>query len=169
MIVRRAESAEDMQAVARLMREFVEWQYVRHASDRHIIDSYFDPVGFAAELDGLPGEFAPPEGELLVAEDGEGRLAGCVAFRPLGEGTCEMKRMFVSADHHGQGVGMLLGRAIVQRARDAGYRTMFLDTGPKQIEAQTLYRKLGFRDVAPYYDVAPQLRHWLVFMEQNLE
>lgn len=169
MIVRRATSAADIQAVAGLMRQFVEWQYVRHAEDRHIIDSYFDPVAFAAELDGLPGEFAPPEGELLVAEDDEDRIAGCVAFRLLGEGICEMKRMFVSADHHGQGVGMLLGRAIVQRAKDAGYRTMFLDTGPKQVEAQALYHKLGFRDVAPYYDVAPQLRNWLVFMEQNLE
>ena len=168
MIVRRATSAADMQAVAGLMRQFVEWQYVRHAEDRHIIDSYFDPVGFAAELDGLPGEFASPKGELLVAED-EGTIVGCVALRPLSDDTCEMKRMFVSADCHGKGVGMLLGRAIVQAAKDIGYRTMFLDTGPKQIEAQALYHKLGFRDVAPYYDVSPQLGGWLVFMEQNLE
>lgn len=168
MIVRRATSAADMQAVAGLMRQFVEWQYVRHAEDRHIIDSYFDPVRFAAELDGLPGGFAPPHGELLVAED-EGTIVGCVALRPLSDDTCEMKRMFVSADCHGKGVGMLLGRAIVQAAKDIGYGTMFLDTGPKQVEAQALYHKLGFRDVAPYYDVSPQLGGWLVFMEQNLQ
>ena len=168
MIVRRATSAADMQAVAGLMRQFVEWQYVRHAEDCHIIDSYFDPVGFAAELDGLPGEFASPKGELLVAED-EGTIVGCVALRPLSDDTCEMKRMFVSADCHGKGVGVMLGQAIVQAAKDLGYRTMFLDTGPKQIEAQALYHKLGFHDVAPYYEVAPQLRDWLVFMEQKLQ
>jgi hypothetical protein len=45
---------------------------------------------------------------------------------------------------------------------------MLLDTGPKQVEAQTLYRKLGFRNAEPYYDMSPELRNWLVFMERDL-
>lgn len=167
MIVRRAQSVDDFRAVARLMNQFIDWHYVRHSSDRHIIDSYFDPEAFAAELDALPGEFAPPEGELLVAEEG-GVIAGCVALRSLGEDACEMKRMFVSTEFHGRGVGLLLGRAIIERAKAIGYRRMFLDTGPEQREAQGLYRRLGFRDVAPYYELSPQLREWLVFMELDL-
>jgi GNAT superfamily N-acetyltransferase len=167
MIIRRAESQADLEAVSRLMRAFVEWHCERHASDRHIIDSYFDPESFAAELRGLPGAFAPPEGALLVAED-EGGIAGCVALRPLGDGACEMKRMFVFPDWHGKGVGRLLGRAIVEEARRLGHRRMLLDTGPAQSEAQGLYRRLGFRDTEPYYDLTPQLRDWLVFMELDL-
>ena len=167
MLVRRAESHADFEAVRQLMRAFVEWHYERHASDRALIDSYFDPAKFEAELAGLPGEFSPPEGELLVADD-DGAIAGCVALRPLGDGACEMKRMFVFREHHGKGVGMLLGRAIVDAARRIGYRRMVLDTGPKQREAQGLYRRLGFTDVEPYYDVAPNLRAWLVFMELDL-
>jgi putative acetyltransferase len=54
MIVRSAESSEDYAAVSRLMRAFVAWHYERHASDRAIIDSYFDPEKFEAELAGLP-------------------------------------------------------------------------------------------------------------------
>jgi GNAT superfamily N-acetyltransferase len=167
MIVRRAESRSDFEAVGRLMRAFIDWHYERHASDRHIIDSYFDPESFAAELRGLPGEFAPPGGALLVAEDGDG-IAGCVALRPLGDRACEMKRMFVFPDRHGKGAGLRLGQAIVAEARRLGYRRMLLDTGPAQSEAQRLYRRLGFRDVDAYYDLTPRLRDWLVFMELDL-
>ncbi|HVI04788.1 MAG TPA: GNAT family N-acetyltransferase, partial [Sphingomicrobium sp.] len=104
MIVRRAESQRDFADVVQLMHAFVGWHYERHAADRHLIDSYFDPAKLAAELDELPGEFAPPSGALLVAED-EGRILGSVALRPLGSGLCEMKRMFVSPEFHGKGVG----------------------------------------------------------------
>jgi putative acetyltransferase len=167
MIVRGAETQQDFQAVAELMRAFIAWHYERHASDRHIIDSYFDPEKFADELRNLPGEFAPPTGALLVAEH-QGRIAGCVALRSLGGDVCEMKRMFVFPEYQGTGIGMLLGRAIVDAARRAGYRKMMLDTGPAQREAQALYRKLGFRDVDPYYEMSPELRDWLVFMELDL-
>ena len=167
MIVRRAESQEDFDAVAGLMRAFVEWHYERHALHRHIIDSYFDPQKFAAELRGLPGEFAPPEGALLVAEV-HGEIGGCVALRPLSEGACEMKRMYVSPGVQGMGVGMALGRAIIDEARRIGYALMMLDTGPAQHEAQSLYRKLGFRKVEPYYELPAYLREWLVFMKLEL-
>jgi len=53
--VREASSAADYGAVAALMRAFVVWHYERHSSDRHIIDSYFDPATFEAEMKELPG------------------------------------------------------------------------------------------------------------------
>ena len=167
MIVRTARSKSDYEAVAALMRAFVEWHGERHAADRHIVESYFDPVAFSNELANLPGKFAEPRGRLLVAEE-DGRLAGCVALRDLGDGACEMKRMFVYPEFHGRGVGKLLGRALVGEAKATGYRKMLLDTGPAQREAQALYRKLGFRDVEPYYELSPELRNWLVFMELDL-
>ncbi|HYI42722.1 MAG TPA: GNAT family N-acetyltransferase [Sphingomicrobium sp.] len=168
MIVREARSEADYDAVRGLMRAFIQWHYERHASDRHVIDSYFDPKQFADELARLPGEFAPPVGRLLVAEE-DGRIAGCVALRDFGDGACEMKRMFVDPAFHGRGVGMLLGRAIVEEARSIGYTRMLLDTGPEQREAQGLYRKLGFREVGPYYELPVHLREWLVFMELALD
>lgn len=149
------------------MREFVTWHYERHAKDRAIVDSYFDPAAFEAELKALPGPFSPPRGALLVAEE-DGEIGGCVALRELGKDACEMKRMFVSSELHGRGVGLALARAIIERAKELGYSKMFLDTGPAQREAQGLYRKCGFAEVEPYYDISPELRDWLVFMELDL-
>ena len=167
MIVRIAKSKDDYQQVAALLRAFVEWHDERHAADRQIVESYFDPHAFSEELDNLPGEFAEPRGRLLVAEEG-GRIAGCVALGDLGDGACEMKRMFVYPEFNGRGVGQLLGRALVSEAKVIGYRKMLLDTEPAQREAQALYRKLGFRDVEPYYELSAELRNWLVFMELDL-
>jgi putative acetyltransferase len=167
MIVRSARSEGDCEEVAALMRAFVEWHGERHAADRHIVESYFDPVAFSEELDNLPGKFAEPRGRLLVAEE-DGKIAGCVALRDLGNGACEMKRMFVYPEFHGRGVGLLLGRALIGEAKTIGYRKMLLDTGPAQREAQALYRKLGFKDIEPYYELSDELRNWLVFMELDL-
>ena len=167
MKIREATSAADYAAVAGLMRAFIGWHYERHASDRCIIHSYFDPEAFEAEMEALPGYFSPPSGALLVAEDG-GRIGGCVALRELQGGACEMKRMFVAPEFHGKGVGQALACAIIERAKELGYAKMMLDTGPAQREAQGLYRKLRFEDVEPYYELSRELRDWLVFMELDL-
>jgi ribosomal protein S18 acetylase RimI-like enzyme len=163
----RDATPSDYPAVGELMRAFIRWHYERHASDRAIIDSYFDPVAYEAELQSLPGHYGPPDGAMLVAE-AEGRVVGCVALKPLADGACEMKRLFVDSSAHGLGFGNALARAIVERAKALGYSKIMLDTGPLQAEAQTLYRKLGFRDVPPYYQLSPELRDWLVFMELDL-
>ena len=163
----RDATPQDYPAVAELMRAFIRWHYKRHASDRAIIDSYFDPDAYEAELRSLPGAYAPPKGALLVTES-DGRVAGCVALKSLGNGACEMKRLFVDPAAHGLGLGSALAKAVIERAKSLGYSRMMLDTGPLQVEAQTLYHKLGFRDVEPYYELSPQLRDWLVFMELDL-
>lgn len=167
MEIREAWSAADYVAVASLMRAFIDWHYERHANDRHIIDSYFDPAAFETELETLPGYFSPPRGALLVAEE-DGDIAGCVALRELENDACEMKRMFVSSKFQGRGVGQALAHAIIERAKELGYSKMMLDTGPAQREAQGLYRKFGFKEVEPYYELSPELRDWLVFMELDL-
>lgn len=87
------------------MRAFIEWHRQRHRAESALIDQYFDPVAFDAELNGLPAEFAPPEGRLLLACHDD-RPAGCVAVRDLGAGACEMKRMFVYSEFHGKGIGI---------------------------------------------------------------
>jgi ribosomal protein S18 acetylase RimI-like enzyme len=157
----------DCPAVAELMRAFIRWHYERHASDRALIDGYFDDAAYEAELRGLPGQYAPSTGALLVAEQ-DGEIVGCVALKRLDDERCEMKRLFVDPAAHGGGAGQALARAIVARGKALGYSRMMLDTGPKQIEAQALYRKLGFGDTEPYYEMSPELRDWLVFMELDL-
>ncbi|QEH37572.1 putative N-acetyltransferase YsnE [Aquisphaera giovannonii] len=111
----------------------------------------FAAQGLDAELAGLPGRYAGPSGCLLLASDG--RLpAGCGAFRDLGDGTCEMKRLYVAPSHRGTGLGRRLALALIAAADHAGYRRMVLDSIPEMADAVSLYRRLGFRDATPYWD-----------------
>ncbi|MDP3739861.1 MAG: GNAT family N-acetyltransferase [Hyphomonadaceae bacterium] len=107
---------------------------------------------FSAELAAMPGKYAPPAGELLLARDAGGRPLGCVGLRPLAGGSCEMKRLYVSPDGRGLGLGKALVDALLAAAKAIGYREMRLDTLPAMTSAIGLYRANGFVAIEPYYD-----------------
>jgi ribosomal protein S18 acetylase RimI-like enzyme len=136
--ITQAESATEIEVARTLFREYAGLLGV---------DLCFQ--GFEQELAGLPGEYAPPRGRLLLAS-ASGEAAGCVALRDLGDGACEMKRLYVRPSARGGGLGRRLAEAVVSEARGAGYTVMRLDTLPQMREAVALYRTLGFREIEPY-------------------
>lgn len=140
--IERVRTADDLAAATALFREY-------EAS----LDTDLCFQGFEAELAGLPGDYAPPTGELFIARDGAGAPIGCVALRPVEpKGTCEMKRLYVAPAGRGSGLGKALMEEVIREARNIGYREMRLDTLPSMTVAQAMYRAAGFRPIEPYYE-----------------
>ena len=107
---------------------------------------------FEEELENMPGDYAPPKGELLLARAADGEAVGCVALRPLDiPGCCEMKRLYVARKGRRLGAGKALVEAIIQEAVDKGYTEMRLDTLPSMAAALSLYAGEGFERIKPYY------------------
>lgn len=104
---------------------------------------------FQEELKGLPGEYSPPEGAILLAKDND-KTVGCVALRKIDDKICEMKRLYVTPEYRGQGLGRKLALSIIEKAREKGYKKMKLDTLTTLNEANDLYRSLGFEECEPY-------------------
>ena len=139
MKILQAQTADDIETVRALFREYERFLEV---------DLCFQ--GFAEELAPLPGRYAPPQGRLLLAWAGE-QAAGCVALRPLDDGACEMKRLFIRSAYRGQGLGLMLAQRIIHEAIAVGYTVMRLDPLDSLERAMRIYENLGFQRCAPYY------------------
>lgn len=153
MEIRQAVTKSDFEEVRTLFREYEAFLDV---------DLCFQ--SFEEELAGLPGKYAPPSGDLLIALDGD-EVLGCVALRPLDLGICEMKRLYVRPIARGTGLGRQLAQAIIESAGKLGYRTMRLDTLEKLTAALGLYTALGFKEAQPYYN---NPLNGVVYLEKDL-
>ncbi len=155
IIIAPAAGADEIASVKRLFLEYAQ-----------ALEFDLDFQDFDGELAGLPGAYAPPAGRLLLARAG-GEVAGCVALRPLTDGRCEMKRLYVRPACRGRALGRRLAEAAIAAAREAGYAALRLDTHEATMgAAQALYRDLGFVEIPPYYpSPAEQLRYFELSLE----
>lgn len=137
-VIAHAEGAAAMELAASLFREY---------QTAIGVDLCFQ--GFAEELAGLPGSYAPPGGRLFLAHVGS-EPAGCVALRPLEKGIGELKRLYVREAFRRTGLGRRLAEVVIAAAREAGYQRLRLDTLSTMEDAIGLYLALGFVEIAPY-------------------
>ena len=149
----RAETAEHVDEVQRLFREYVEW-----------LGEDLAFQGLDNELAQLPGKYAPPDGRLMLGLL-DGHAVGCVAVRRLDEVVCEMKRLWVRPAWRRRGFGRRLADAIVAEARAIGYGKMRLDTLERLAGAARLYEAMGFRRIDAYY---PNPLDGVVYLELDL-
>jgi GNAT superfamily N-acetyltransferase len=127
------------------------------AQARELFLEYAQSLGFSLcfqnfdkELAELPGDYAAPDGRLLLAEH-EGKVAGCVALHRLESSTCEMKRLYLRPEFRGKRLGGALAGCVIAEARRIGYHRMRLDTvEPLMGDAVAMYRKMGFKEISPY-------------------
>ncbi len=141
MKLRQAETDAEIEQARELFQEYAAWLEV---------DLCFQ--NFDRELKGLPGDYAPPSGRLLLASEDQ-ELVGCVALRRLSDDVCEMKRLYLRPQFRGRGLGRELAIGIIDAARGIGYKRMRLDTLARQMtQAVAMYRSLGFVEIEPYYE-----------------
>jgi putative acetyltransferase len=138
--------------------EWIEVTLPEHIEEaRSLFLEYGSSLGFSLcfqsfdeELKHLPGAYGPPGGKLLLVRQAD-HAAGCIALRRLEPGVCEMKRLYVRPIARGLGLGRMLVARVIAEARALGYTNMRLDTiAPAMQDAVALYRRMGFREIAPY-------------------
>jgi ribosomal protein S18 acetylase RimI-like enzyme len=141
MKLKQAKSEEEIQQARQLFEEYAAWLGINLCFQN-----------FDKELAELPGDYAPPTGRLFLATENN-QTAGCAALRRIGDGICEMKRLYVRPEFRGMRLGRNLAERIIEAAREIGYLRMRLDTLPgKMDKAIAMYSSLGFRNIAPYYN-----------------
>ena len=149
-----ATSATDVDIIRTLFREYADSLRVN-----------LEYQGFEEELRGLPGDYSPPSGLLLLARRNEDTL-GCVGVRPLGDHVAELKRLYVRPAARGMGLGRTMTEAAIEFAKQQRYERIRLDTLPTMGRAQDLYRQLGFVTIGPYRFSAVE---GTVYMEKVLQ
>ena len=125
---------------------------------RELLEEYVSSLGidlafqhYPQEIASLPGKYSKPDGRLYLAYC-DGSVAGCVGLRRLDRERCEMKRLYVRNRFRSLKFGEKLAEQVIRDAKTVVYAFMLLDTLPAMKSAQALYRKLGFKEIEPYYD-----------------
>lgn len=166
-IIRLAITHDDFDAFAALIIEYVEWCRARYQDDDFFVDRVFVHQSLATELGTLSTAYSAPHGKTFLAMlDGE--FCGVGAYRRLSDGSCEMKRLFVSSRFNGRGTGRKLCNALIASATGEGFELMRLDTGHRLTEAISLYESLGFQRCSPHLEYPAELAPYLVFMQLAL-
>ena len=133
---KEVESKAQITTVKGLFLEYAKWLNYRTCFDN-----------FEQEVEGLPGEYAAPDGCLLLGLY-EDVPAGCVALRKVKNGVCEMRRLWVREKFRGQNVGWNLAEETITRAKKMGYKKMILETIPLMERAISIYQILGFKQTS---------------------
>jgi len=145
------------QAQAELEIEAVRWLFTEY---QRFLNADLCFQSFEEELNSLPGKYVHPNGDLLIGLIDK-KIVGCVAVRKLDDNTCEMKRLYVTSETRGTGLGKKLAEQIIRIAKNLGYKTIRLDTLERLTEAMRLYEKLGFKKTDAYYkNPLPGVIYW---------
>jgi len=128
----------DIEATKSLIREYIAWMN---------IDMSFQDI--EEELARFPRKYEAPTGAFLVAKDGD-TVVGCVGFKRIGDGICEMKRLFVKDAYRGRGIGRALIERIIREAEEYRYSKMRLDTLKRMESAVRLYSAFSFGEIGQY-------------------
>lgn len=104
-----------------------------------------EPGATDSDLDDIEGSYFAREGIFEVLTDAEGKVLGTAALRPYSEGVVELRKMYFLPELRGRGIGRATLLRMIERARAAGFKQMYLDTASTMKEAIGLYESVGFK------------------------
>jgi DNA-binding MarR family transcriptional regulator/GNAT superfamily N-acetyltransferase len=136
------------------------------ADARLCLSTYFSELaarfetGFDAGADDSARveDMAPPSGLFVIARL-DGDAVGCGGFKRVDKATGEIKRVWTAPSARGLGVARRMLRALEAAAREAGVKTLRLDTNRALTEAHALYRSEGYLEIARFNDNS-YAHHW---------
>ena len=128
-------------------------QYFKELAER--FEEGFDPGKGNATTE---SDFIPPRGSFVIARL-DGDPVGCGALRMIDAETAEVKRMWVAPSARGLGVASRMLRKLEAIAAGFGAKTVCLDTNRSLKEAQSLYKRQGYAEIARFND-NPYADHW---------
>lgn len=167
LTVQEAETEADMDAVRALCRDYRALLEARWPDAPQFLARVYPEGAYEALLARLPELHAAPKGAILVATV-DGTPVGCGMIHEVAPGTTEIKRVYVSDAARGHGAGRAICEAAMEIARERGYARMVLDTTTRLTEAIALYEKLGFAEIAPFYDSPEDFAQNLMFFGRDL-
>ncbi|MGJ8560902.1 MAG: GNAT family N-acetyltransferase [Litorimonas sp.] len=140
MDIKRATTPDDIAHVKALFLDYLRF-----------IETY---LGQSLSFQGTETEFAdfPHTYDTLWLARLNHAPAGAVGLKPFEPGTAELKRLWVSPEARGHGIGNALCVACIEGARAQGYTRLLLDTDRGLTHANGVYERLGFADIDRYYD-----------------
>lgn len=141
-----ANTHEDIASIRKLFTAYADWL----VGELNIDLGYQD---FSKELASLPAKYALPNGILLIAKNYLQDAIGCIALKSLvDKEICEVKRLYLSPQARGIGLGKSLISEVLSYAKSQNYEKAFLDTQPSMKSAIHLYKSFGFKEIPAYYD-----------------
>jgi len=86
----------------------------------------------------------------FIAYDEKGNAISCGALKHFDDSTAQIKRMYVKPQFRGRGISKLILKQLESYAEELNYQRLVLETGLKQPEAMSLYRKFGYKPLKCY-------------------
>ena len=165
--IAQPQSPADFDDLRALLRDYRDFLLSLEPPHCEIAENSVPAGEFTAFLARLEQEHSPPGRAMLLARLG-GAAVGCGMYRTLAPGTAEIKRVYVRDAARGQGAGLALMQALVDRCRAAGFSRILMDSGTPLAAAKRLYLSMGFRLRGPYQDVPEAARPHLIFFQMDL-
>lgn len=122
----------------------------------------FEKEGMLSDIDNFQTYYFDNRGTFLVATH-KNRVIGTGAIHRIRDDVCELKRLWLSAEYQGKGIGYRIFRELIVFARSKGYKKMWLETDCMQERAIRFYESAGFYRIQSYND-----RNSDVYMEMNI-